>query len=261
MNFLLICVIVIIIILLLLFTFRYALKDNTILSDVREANVPFTISKINLMKSSSSSQVSTNFTYSVWIYVKDWNYNYGYYKPIFGRNDSPNDVITDIDALDNDNSTMKPCPFVCLDKTENKVWFIMYYREPTGSKISYFKCDVSNIPIQKWIQLTFSIYNKTLDIYLNGKLAKTCVMPQITTVSEEAGDIYVCGLSGISNTGSKPGFSGYISKLQYYPNAMNPQEVWNIYSEGYGGLASSLSDYKLQFSLIENGNVVNTMSI
>lgn len=265
MNFILVSVLFIIILLLLLQSFRYAVKDNTILTDIREANVPFTISKDTLMKSSSTSDVSTNFCYSVWIYVKDWNYNYGYYKPIFGRNDTPNDVITNIDALNDTLSekeklTMKPCPFVCLDKTENKVWFIMYYRN-TNAQISYFKCDISNIPIQKWIQLTFSLYNKTLDIYLNGKLAKTCVMPNIVTISEQAGDISVCGLSGNSTTGSKAGFSGFISKLQYFPNALNPQDVWNMYTKGYGNLASSFSDYKLQFSLIENGNVINTLSI
>ena len=57
------------------------------------------------------------------------------------------------------------------------------------------------------------------------------------------------------------GFDGYTSKFQFYPEALNPQEIWNIYSNGYGSLASTLGDYQVKMSLIENGNETNSFTI
>merc|ERR1712070_804360 len=36
------------------------------------------------------------------------------------------------------------------------------------------KCDIINIPLQRWVHLALVMHNKTLDVYLNGKLARSC---------------------------------------------------------------------------------------
>jgi hypothetical protein len=59
-----------------------------------------------------------------------------------------------------------------------------------------------------------------------------------------------------ANIGITPngGFSGYTSKIFYYPTALNPQEVWDLYAEGYGGssFASIANRYKLKVALLED---------
>jgi hypothetical protein len=54
------------------------------------------------------------------------------------------------------------------------------------------------------------------------------------------------------------GFEGWTSKFQYYPNSINPQEAWNIYTGGYSNWFSS---YKVQISLVENGNTQSSVTI
>jgi hypothetical protein len=84
-----------------------------------------------------------------------------------------------------------------------------------------------------------------MDIYLDGKLVKTVLLPGVPNISPSADVI-------ITPNG---GFDGWTSNFQYYPNALNPQDVWNIYSKGYGGnaLSNFLRSFQVQITLMQNG--------
>ena len=112
---------------------------------------------------------------------------------------------------------------------------------------------VSNIPIQRWVNLTLSVYGRTMDLYIDGKLVRTCLLPGIANINNNA-DIYVT---------PKGGFNGWTSNLQYYPNSLNPQEAWNIYAKGYGGglLSNLFGSYQVEISLIENGTTQSSVTI
>ena len=56
------------------------------------------------------------------------------------------------------------------------------------------------------------------------------------------------------------GFDGWTSKFQYFPNSLNPQEAWNIYTKGYGG-GNMLNAYQVQISLLENGTTQSSYTI
>jgi hypothetical protein len=112
-------------------------------------------------------------------------------------------------------------------------------------------CGVSNIPIQKWVNLIISIYGRTMDVYIDGKLVRTCLLPGIASVNNNA-DIYVTPAGG---------FDGWTSRLQYYPNSLNPQDAWNIYTRGYSSFGSMLGDYEVQVSLVENGETQSSFTI
>ena len=51
--------------------------------DVNDATLPITISAKDLPAGSSGS----NYAYSIWFYINDWNVNYGTEKIIFERKD------------------------------------------------------------------------------------------------------------------------------------------------------------------------------
>ena len=80
--------------------------------------------------------------------------------------------------------------------------------------------------------------------YIDGKLVRTCLLPGTAQVNSDS-NLYVT---------PKGGFDGWTAKLQYYPNSLNPQEVWNIYTQGYSSGLSMFGTYQVQIALMENGN-------
>ena len=194
--------------------------------------------------------VSANFAYSIWFYINDWNYRFGDPKVIFTRSATDISSSTSSSISSSSISTIGPCPLVMLGQTENT---IQVYLKCTGVTIPSV-CNVDNIPIQKWVNLVISVYGKTMDLYIDGKLVRTCLLGGIPDVESVSKSNVVVTPSG--------GFDGWTSKLEYFANSLNPQEAWNIYSSGYGGdLLSNLKSYQIQFSLLENGQTQSTYTI
>jgi hypothetical protein len=253
-----------IVILLIMFLAKYIIKDKYIMTDVQNGNVQFIIPEGQLPKQPSIP--TNNYTYSMWLYVNDWNYNFGYYKPIFIRNGKPgvnidasyvNTVIQASQTKSILPENILPSPMVVLGAQYNKIFLFM-----TNTDRSVFTCQVDDVPIQSWINITFVLYTRTLDMYVNGKLAKTCIMPLLPFSMTTPTNIVLSSVAGDGTTKqNNEGFDGYISKFQYYPQAFNPQDVWKIYSKGYGSLSSTIGLYKLQVTLIENGNAIKSLVI
>jgi hypothetical protein len=107
------------------------------------------------------------------------------------------------------------------------------------------------VPIQKWVNLILSVYGRTMDIYIDGKLVRTCLLPGIASINNNA-DVYVTPSGG---------FDGWTAKFQYYPSPLNPQQAWNIYAQGYSSWLSMFSTYQIKISLEENGNVSKSVTI
>ena len=244
------------ILVLIIMLAKYFLSDKNSLSSVQNAQNSSTISASSLATNSSGAPDS-NFAYSVWFYVNDWNYRYGEPKVVFGRMGSVSDAsggsISGVSGLD-------PCPSVVLGAIENNLIVSLgcypgVNEQPTtpGGKTVIHNCMVSNIPIQKWVNLTLSVYGRTMDLYIDGKLVRTCLLPGIANINNNA-DIYVT---------PKGGFNGWTSNLQYYPNSLNPQEAWNIYAQGYGGgmLSNLFGSYQVEVSLIQNGTTQSSVTI
>ena len=260
MNSLAIFGIIVVVLIMVVFSLKYALTDKTSVTDVLDASKTTAI-EIKQNKSSN------DFTFSVWVFVKEWSKGYDKFKPIFwvdeelsakgGDHNDISKILSDctITKCDSDLQS-KSLITAAFDKTENNVIFAMRYAtDPTTrttNKNHIFKCQLNNVPIQKWVHLTFVLNNKTLDLYMNGKLSKTCILPGVPTINTP---------TFVNLHGKGDHFNGFTSKFQHFPNALNTQEVWNLYSNGYGNLGSSMSDYKLQFSLIENGSIINTLTL
>jgi hypothetical protein len=170
----------------------------------------------------------TNYSFSIWTYVNDWNYNYGTKKSIFQKEglevyyaSTQNDLIVKIDTYDPSDVDMNTVPF---------------------------ECGISNIPIQKWVNVIVSLHGKTIDTYINGKLVKTCVMQNVPKYMEG---------QGITMTGNG-GFSGYTSKLKYINDSTDPQTAWNIYKKGWSesNILSVNSGYDVDLVVTKNGEVI-----
>ena len=173
--------------------------------------------------------LTNNYTYSIWFYIDDWNYKYGENKVILAHKN------------DNDKSN----PIISLGPTNNNLFIITKYYGTEGESISQNNsCNISNIPLQKWVNVILSLNNRTLDVYLDGKLVRTCLTPGVPEINTNSKII-------LSPDG---GFSGFTSNILHMTKSINPQQAYNIYRQGYGGsiLGNLLSNYKLKLALYEN---------
>ena len=240
MNPLSILIIIVVIVLVVMFL-RYLLIDPYTLQNIQSGKEHSTISASSLAKNGEAE--ASNFAYSIWFYINDWNYRYGEPKVIFGRMGA---ISRDGDGSIEGINGINPCPAVVLGAVENNVAVSLacYPGGTSESKSVIHTCMVANIPIQKWVNLVASVYGRTMDLYIDGKLVRTCLLPGTAFVNPNA-DIHVT---------PNHGFDGWTSRLQYFPNAINPQEVWNIYVQGYSSALSMFGSYSVQVSLLENGN-------
>lgn len=240
-------VILVIIVAVLLYFF---MSSKSSLSSTVSATTMQTIAPSSLPSNSNP----VNFAYSIWFYVNDWQYKYGDTKIIFGRmstngTTSSTTNMTYEEILDN-----SPCPVVTLGQYQNDI-SILLDQTSTGSAptTEVEPVVVTNIPLQKWVNLVMSVYGKTMDVYIDGKLVQTVVLIGPANVNTTQ-NVYVtpCG-----------GFNGWTSNLQYFPNPLNPQQVWSIYQKGYGSgyLANLFNAYELTVTLNNNGVPTKTFSI
>ena len=90
---------------------------------------------------------------------------------------------------------------------------------------------IYNIPLQKWVHIIYMLNTRT-DIYINGKLERSCVLKGVPNVNNAP--LQVCQ-NGV--------FYGQISRLQYFAKKINPNKIKQIYRQGPFGSTK----YKTQF--------------
>ena len=165
-----------------------------------------------------------------------------------------------------------PSPLILLGESLNNIYILQsVVKSPNNSEHvntvtnwliqtpNFFEFDIyisvlENFPIQRWNNLIISFYGRSLDIYLEGKLVKTSLLPNVVYSNNNTSDVVIT---------PNGGFNGFTSKFQYFANPLNPQQAWNIYKKGYtnsvfGGL---LSKYKIQFSLLDGNTVEKSFEI
>jgi hypothetical protein len=233
---------------------RYIFADPYTLQNIQDGKTSSTISASSLA-TNQSDVPSSNFAYSIWFYINNWNYRYGEEKVIFGRMGATSGEgqgsVKGTNGLD-------PCPAVVLGAVENNIAISLgcypgANQQPTtpGGSTIVHTCSVANVPIQKWVNLVISVYGRSMDVYIDGKLVRTCLLPGVASVNNNS-NIYVT---------PQGGFEGWTSKLQYFPDSINPQEAWNIYSKGYSNWTNMFNSYQVQVSLVENGTTQSTVTI
>jgi hypothetical protein len=182
-----------------------SLKDGTELYTIPSANGP---------------QESSVYSYQFWIFIKDWNYKFGQDKHVFSRSDSSNKSVAN--------------PSVLLHPTDNtlKISVSVYPTEKTsknepapaghsGTTDDVFICEIPNIPLQQWTSISISMSTKNLDIYINGKLVKSCLLPGIPKPA--MGDIIL---------NENGGFSGWMCSFNQYSKSLVPTDAQTFYSFG-----------------------------
>jgi hypothetical protein len=218
-------------VLLTILIIRWLMGDSSKLDGLKDAKKVTKIKAEDLEQSNAS-----NYAYSTWLYVDDWSYRYGEPKIVLGR-------------LDSD---LNPSPSIVLGAIENNIKIeTTVYSSAQSDKSSTHTCNVANIPIQKWVNIIVSLYGRTLDVYIDGKLVRTCVLPGVAKIANNA-PVYITPLGG---------FSGYTANVHYYGDALNPQQAYNIYREGYGGMGIGNFPYSVKVEFLKDGTEQGSIEI
>jgi len=235
----------IVIVLYLVFTYFFNDSSKTDLLVMHDATVRKFIDSENL-----SGGNSANYSYSFWVYINSWNYGYGSDKVIFRR-----------EAKTGEKDLIKGV----LDETNNDLKISMAYSgsnstdgvQTTNGNVQ--TCTVKNIPLQKWTNIIVTLNNKAVDIYLDGKLVKTCILKGVQT-PKPGQHLIIADKSSSQIEGT--GFSGFLAKFRYYSRTINPREAYEIYKEGHGSgwLANLLGKYKLKFAFLKNNKELNSIT-
>ena len=212
--------------LILVYILSWLFNTGKTLSNMADAKTAVVIPATSLPDSGT-----VNYSYSIWVYIDDWSYLYGKEKIIFLRGTLGSAFSPSLSLMPTDNSAV-----VLMTTGE----------EP-------FECVIPNIPIQRWTNIIVTLNNKSLDCYINGKLVKTCVLPEIPVINPDA-PIYLT---------PEGGFSGYTSSFQYWNTPMAPQQAWNVYKKGPGGnlFSNLINQYKIQFNFIKGSDVQASLTI
>lgn len=234
-----IVLIVLIAVILLYIIIQFFSKKSTSLTTMQSGTETQVIKASTLPNNNNTS----NYTYSVWFYVQDWNYRFGEPKTVLLREDQDK----------------QPSPSIVLGGAENniKVSVSCYPQDQTSTteNNSYIvhKCNVPNFPLQSWVNLIISLYGRTLDMYIDGKLVRTCVLPGVAKVNPDSDIIVTPG----------GGFNGWTSNFEYWDDATNPQQAYNIYKAGFGGssLGSLFNKYRIKISLLEDNQEQSSFEI
>lgn len=260
--FLLVCVIV----LIYLVYHSYTYNASLLMSSITPANVE---TKLTPPVPATGTYTYSDFTFSIWVNVNDWNSMYGYYKNIISYGKTVN---------------------VCFGKTVNEVIVTLLTSATPSSSSSYeVKSVLQSVPLQRWVHMAFSVSGQTLDSYMNGKLVNTQIIggsmqkpnanDSITLGGKNIKPTDACSSTNLqseskmgcspysenvtSSENTNPGFSGWVKQFQYWPAGTDPQTIWNIYQQSNGSdmFSNFFGNYGLMIALTNNGVTQNSISI
>ncbi len=169
------------------------------------------------------------FTMSMWIYVDSYSKKQGLPKPVFYINDSDQPT----------NNLM----IGVLYPNENKMLIRAYTGNSsesytgTGQGGSYQQlisgqipgaftgglpqCDIQDVDMQRWVNVIISVNGRIMDVYMDGKLSRSCILPNVIKAGGNGTQSIVMG-----------GFPGQYSKVRYINYAATPDQIYSIYQEG-----------------------------
>ena len=219
-------VLAIIVILLLLYVIFKALTTNyTTLGTMQKWATATTIQGTNL-----PSSFKANTAISIWFYIKKW--------------------VSGAKVIEFQNASGGPIFQVQFKASTNTIQIF----PRSGVTVTGEDCDITDFPLQKWVNLIISFNGSAMDVYVDGKLVKSCVVNNGSKLGETH-KIILGDASKIEDV-------GFITNVKLKAAPIAPQEAWDIYSQGFGGSPWSdlLNKYKVKLSFIVDNQEQTSIS-
>ena len=152
-----------------------------------------------------------------WMYISNWDYKFGQDKEILKRV-SPNDplVVGPRIFLAPSENTLHVR--LSMFPTDNSAGAANPGASSTGDS---FTCSVENVPLQTWFAVAVTVFQRNVDIYINGRLVKSCVLPGVPKPA--LGDIILA---------DNGGFAGSICNVNGYTTMLSPDDAKMFHAKG-----------------------------
>jgi hypothetical protein len=100
-------------------------------------------------------------------------------------------------------------------------------------------CDLPEIELQRWVCLGIVLNGRTVDVYLDGRLARSCVLNAVFSVDPKGMKMKLLDFNG---------FSGFLGDVVVYNYSLSPDQVYRIYMQGPtavtgGGILNWLANF------------------
>lgn len=152
-------------------------------------------------------------------------------------------------------------------KINSTVCFGLYIAEDTTNlKLDYYDGGAKNViitdnfPLQTWVHVVVSVQNNFIDVYVQGKLAKSIKATSLTTPSSST----QLRFGGKTDNTTKISLPVTLASVTYDTKAKSPEEAWKSYSKTSTGTFGSFAQnaagdkYGLQLGLTKNNAVTGT---
>ena len=260
-------------ILLLLFVYYFFKKDKGITSGLNDARY---YKYIDPSEFGVPVGLKTAFATSIWVYVKDWNGVDRADKIIcyIGDNKTRGDNLgsTGENTVYDNNNNINKLSYI---KRRSNVIMALDKNDPTLKVVlnNQAEFSIKDFPLQTWVNITVSVYNNSLDLYINGKLVSSKIEDNLLIEFPESENTIVSlgnpfkvfdkSDNERNYTNLTMGFSGYTSKFKFFNNSLTPNKAYDIYKSGPGGssLANKMGNRGLDINFKDGQEVTSTLSI
>jgi hypothetical protein len=236
-------VVLLIAILYVVYTYLYPADDPTytqFLKGEADARKP-----VHVKGNVPAIYTGGDFTLSFWIYIDDWNYRASLSKFLFSIGPptatAQNVLVGVLPPLQNglmiraattpsggSSGVTAPAAGSAAppDITqEAQLSALMTQQTSTAMFQSSLDtpCDIKEVPLQRWVNITIVSSGRVLDVYMDGRLSRSCVLD--STVFVPRGPLAL-------RLGAYGGFGGRYSAVQMWSQQLTPDVIYGIYMMG-----------------------------
>ena len=189
------------------------------------------------------SSIGSNFMFTIWFFIDDFTANINYSKYI-------------ATFMGYNNLSNYPTLITFLTPFNNNLGIAIRTQTGSGSGNNelnlYF---IENIPLQRWNCLIISVVDRTMDVYLDGKLVNSFILAGFYVPKPETRLF-------IGNNDNRF-FNGFITRARYANGGVNPQQAFSIYREGINTsfAGNFLNRFRIKVGLYEYNDRVGGFSI
>jgi hypothetical protein len=178
--------------------------------------------KTRTVISANNVPLSTGSNYGVqfWMFISDWDYQFGKEKLVLTRTAGASDSIVNpsISLHPTDNSLNVRVSIFPTDSRAGAASPGALNGSATGDS---YTCTVENVPLQSWFAVSVTVFQRNLDVYINGRLVKSAVLPGVPKPA--VGDIVL---------NDKGGFSGSVCNVHSYSSMLKPEDAKAFFAAG-----------------------------
>ena len=230
------------------YLYKFLIADNELETICLSSSAPANTPGAHYIKPTQGVETGGVYTLSFWMYISNWDYRSGQAKSVIQVIDKS---VADFNLLTTILYPNEPKMMVRVHTQSQQqgggdIDYTMnanaanLLNGAAGSAlftpgISMPVCDLQDIDLQRWIHVAISVNGRIVDVYYDGKLNRSCVLPDIPYAPAPGNQAVVWGNNG--------GYGGSISNIVFYQYALTPDRIYGIYQAGPNASANGLVGY------------------